>query len=415
MSLGEKWRVDPHESIWLVRPTTWGDVHVPGGAERLSSSEAVSRLERWFSSGFGGAEQTLTSICLALEGAFPGNDSPEPEWLVATVRRAILSGRLLAVRIPLQQPIEGFGQEEEVSRAAPTTRQEEKTWIEVVLLDEGSPPGPVPFVKYRIELQDGTREGVLDANGRARLTELDPGECQVTFPSLDAEAWVREGGQASSVPRGGAGTTRKIRQGETTEALASASGLFWGTVWDHSKNEALRERRRAPNVLLPGDEVFLPERVERMEACSTGRVHRFRRRGIPSELRLQCLDEEQKPRANVPYRLVGQGVDHEGQLDSEGWLRAPIPPELGRLTLFLGEDGEVDEIDLLVGHLDPLDEPTGIHDRLRNLGYYDGPSSTEITADLRAAIRWFQKDAGLPLSGDVDEALRDALRERHHA
>ena len=29
----------------------------------------------------------------------------------------------------------------------------------------------------------------LDAQGRARIGELDPGECEVCFPDFDARAW----------------------------------------------------------------------------------------------------------------------------------------------------------------------------------------------------------------------------------
>ena len=58
----------------------------------------------------------------------------------------------------------------------------EQTWIEVRLLDEEGEP--VPNERYRLELPDGSvREGRLDANGHARVDEVEnPGDCRVSFP-----------------------------------------------------------------------------------------------------------------------------------------------------------------------------------------------------------------------------------------
>ena len=57
-------------------------------------------------------------------------------------------------------------------------------------MDDSDPPRPVPFKPHRIELPDqASREGVLDANGQARVTGLDPAACKVSFPRLDGADW----------------------------------------------------------------------------------------------------------------------------------------------------------------------------------------------------------------------------------
>ncbi|MBU0618148.1 MAG: hypothetical protein KKI02_10560, partial [Planctomycetes bacterium] len=72
------------------------------------------------------------------------------------------------------------------------TPEEEKTWVEIVLVDEEGEP--CAGERYRIVLPDGTiKEGTLDANGKARVSGIDPGSCEVTFPRLDVESWRREG------------------------------------------------------------------------------------------------------------------------------------------------------------------------------------------------------------------------------
>ena len=66
--------------------------------------------------------------------------------------------------------------------------KEKKAWIEIVLVDsEGK---PMPGVKYRITPPGGAPvEGTLDQNGQAGLYQIEPGNCKITFPDLDTEAW----------------------------------------------------------------------------------------------------------------------------------------------------------------------------------------------------------------------------------
>ena len=67
--------------------------------------------------------------------------------------------------------------------------KKKKSWIEIELLDQDNKP--VPGEKYRITLTDGTTlaEGTLDEKGFARVDNIDPGTCKVTFPELDKDAW----------------------------------------------------------------------------------------------------------------------------------------------------------------------------------------------------------------------------------
>lgn len=66
----------------------------------------------------------------------------------------------------------------------------EKTWIEIELVDENDEP--VAGEKYRITLPDErVASGTLDQNGFARVSGIDPGTCQITFPDLDKNAWEK--------------------------------------------------------------------------------------------------------------------------------------------------------------------------------------------------------------------------------
>ncbi len=69
--------------------------------------------------------------------------------------------------------------------------QKKKTsWIEIELVDEADMP--VAGEPYELELPDGKiRSGSLDANGLARIEDIEAGTCQICFPRLDGRAWER--------------------------------------------------------------------------------------------------------------------------------------------------------------------------------------------------------------------------------
>jgi len=68
--------------------------------------------------------------------------------------------------------------------------QDKKDWIEIQLNDQDG--NPVPGEPYKITLADGTTvaDGTLDDKGHARVDNIDPGTCQVTFPNLDKTSWA---------------------------------------------------------------------------------------------------------------------------------------------------------------------------------------------------------------------------------
>ena len=54
-------------------------------------------------------------------------------------------------------------------------------------MEDGS---PAAFRRYSIKTPDGnTVSGLLDADGRVRLDDLTPGNCDVGFPEIDGSEW----------------------------------------------------------------------------------------------------------------------------------------------------------------------------------------------------------------------------------
>lgn len=67
--------------------------------------------------------------------------------------------------------------------------KENKHWIEIQLFDQQKQP--VAAEPYSITLPDGsTREGTLDAKGRARIDGIPEGNCIVRFTALDQTSFI---------------------------------------------------------------------------------------------------------------------------------------------------------------------------------------------------------------------------------
>ncbi|PYT16346.1 MAG: type VI secretion system tip protein VgrG [Acidobacteria bacterium] len=69
--------------------------------------------------------------------------------------------------------------------------KEKKHYIEIELRDDEQLP--VPGEPYEVILADGSTlaSGTTDANGRARVDNIDPGQCRVRFPRRDQSAMKR--------------------------------------------------------------------------------------------------------------------------------------------------------------------------------------------------------------------------------
>src|SRR5690242_17148453 len=145
-----------------------------------------------------------------------------------------------------------------------------------------------------------------------------------------------------------------LRQGDCLSSVAFQNGYFPGTIWEHPNNDELRELRGDPNVLLPGDRLFLPDKDAKTTPCETGKRHRFVRRGVPARFRLQIANAGE-PRPNLKYRLVIDGeIELTGTTNGDGVLDVPIPPDARHGVLTLEEDDT--EYELSFGALTPVSE-----------------------------------------------------------
>lgn len=194
MGIG-RWRVEGLvEGVWLLQRGGWLDAaEMRRWGDALRGEEAAGQVDAWFPDGWGDAAgaSTLADIAAELGEERWSHDAEARQWLKDLLRRALRDGRLIAVRMGIPAPAEAAAEREEEPAPEPA-RRVETAWIEIVLTTDDDPPRPVPYRRYSIELPDGSvRTGQLDQNGIARLTGIDPGTCQVSFPDFDARRWRR--------------------------------------------------------------------------------------------------------------------------------------------------------------------------------------------------------------------------------
>lgn len=188
----------------------------------------------------------------------------------------------------------------------------------------------------------------------------------------------------------------KVVQGEYVSKIARHYGFSdYRTIWDHPKNAALKQARKNPNVLFPGDQLFIPDRGEKEVASATDRRHQFRLTRQPLTLRIVVENSFASPLGSVPFDLHVENETQNLISDRQGKVEQIIPVTAEQASLIVkSQETGVNEqpIPLKIGHLDPVEELAGQKGRLKNLGYYAGAINTPEDAEFRSAVEEFQCD-----------------------
>jgi hypothetical protein len=216
-----------------------------------------------------------------------------------------------------------------------------------------------------------------------------------------------------------------VRQGEHLASIAEQYGFADSrTIWEHPRNADLRSRRD-PDVLFPGDTLFVPERRTRNESAATEARHRFVLHAERLLLRLVVQQPDRGAARDVPLVISVEGRAADQKTGADGLVERRIPRSANAGSLvFTAPEPPFDArepLALEIGGLDPVDTRSGQEERLRNLGYYGGPpSQPAATADappdseeFRSAVEEFQCDHGLGIDGVLGPQTRAALLKAH--
>ena len=251
-----------------------------------------------------------------------------------------------------------------------------------------------------------------------------------------------------------------VKQGECLSSIAKQYGFAdYRTIYDHPLNAELKRKRPDPNIIQPGDVVWIPDKQQKQEQRSTQQTHKFVTYKTDIEFKMQ-LTINFKPISNAQYKLEiartgpifspspvpadatrtrhtppnAQQSDSiyklvaSGKTDANGWVRCNIPPDvqMGRLWVeyrkplkYKDDKGSEKQTFICIkikyliffGYLNPIDNIndrvngkeiiTSVQQRLNNLGYYSGSADGNCDAKTIAAIKRFQTDHQLKVDGKV--------------
>jgi hypothetical protein len=201
-----------------------------------------------------------------------------------------------------------------------------------------------------------------------------------------------------------------IKQGDHVSALADQFGFReLKTIWDHPKNAALKDLRKSPHILLPGDTLFIPDKEPKTVAKATTQLHKFQVKTEELKLKLLFHDIDGQPRANEECTLDVEGAVTTEKTGADGTITKTIPKsaKVGKVTI-----GKLD-MPLLIGHLDPVEAQSGQIARLTNLGYEPGDMDAPDADRFRSAVEEFQCDHDLPVDGECAGSTQAKLKDVH--
>jgi hypothetical protein len=357
----------------------------------LEPSEAMWILEDWMRDP--STAEMLTKLDRELHGTSSRDGLRHAERLREVARR--LADDLRFESIVLQRVRQvGFsgtdGRPEAPSAPQPAPSVA-KTWIEVVLLDEDT-RAPLSDELVRLVAPSGeVHERRTNAQGSLRLERLDPGSCDVCFPQFDGGEWRREGAPAQKgAASSPSGQRVLVQPGDTALRIAARHGFRrLASVWLRAENDAIRALRRSPDVLAPGDELFVPGLEPRLEGADTTKRHVYLAPRPRERLRARFEWSDRTPMASRAFTLELEGAPITGSTDAAGFVDVAIPLGLREASLHFDDDPEL-VWSLAIGELDPVDEPTldaglsGAIARLRNLAHYQCEASDPLHLGVAA-------------------------------
>lgn len=209
-----------------------------------------------------------------------------------------------------------------------------------------------------------------------------------------------------------------IKQGDYLSKLASLLRFDAQSIWNDPRNQELKKRRADPEILLPGDVLYIPDAPPAPCLLRKGTKNRFVAAVTKVRVRTCFRDHEGSPFKALQYKVEGLGEPITGVTDVNGLVDFDVDVGVREVRVVFPD--RLEHYDLRIGDLDPIDEPTGANMRLEHLGYYGWmlagraePSLGLDTECLRLALRAFQRDRKLPETGMLDAATTSALREAH--
>lgn len=210
---------------------------------------------------------------------------------------------------------------------------------------------------------------------------------------------------------------RIVQEGEHLAQIAKEMGFpDFQKIWNHPNNSDLKNNRKTPHILAPGDRLFIPDLEKKQENAPTEQRHNFVISTATLKLRLILEDALEKPIAGAPCALSVEDQVYQLTTDGNGKIEQDIPPDAKEGCLVIRGDSTPFQdvsIPVKIGGLDPLDTDTGQKERLNNLGYFAGALDDDDPEAFQSAVEEFQCDNGLTVDGKCGTNTQSKLKQIH--
>jgi N-acetylmuramoyl-L-alanine amidase len=207
-----------------------------------------------------------------------------------------------------------------------------------------------------------------------------------------------------------------IKQGDHLLKLAHLMGFDADKVWNDGANAELKDARQDPTMLQAGDILMVPDEPKKQLDLKHEEKNEYVAK-VPKVAVSVAVADDEEPLAGEAYVVEGLGDEEERTTDADGMVTFEAPVNIREVTV------RFVNVDLAfrvgVGELDPVDTDAGVRMRLTQLGFY-GPTLAgedqyveRDDSQLAAAIAAFQGSKGLAVTGEMDDATKDALLDAH--
>lgn len=207
-----------------------------------------------------------------------------------------------------------------------------------------------------------------------------------------------------------------VKQGDHLAKLAFLLGFSADEVWNDPKNAELKAARPDPDLLAPGDVLYIPDASPENMAVQGGTSNDYAA-SVPEVTIHLVFSDSNAPLAGEVCVIEGVGEPELATTDDGGKLTITAPITLREIRVTLPARDLAYAV--RVGDLDPIAELSGVRQRLQHLGFegYE-PWTRNEGADIetdegRRAIAAFQRASGLSETGEADDDTRSALVAAH--
>jgi len=207
--------------------------------------------------------------------------------------------------------------------------------------------------------------------------------------------------------------SHKVIQGECLISIAQKYGIAnWRTIYDAPENEAFKKQRKDPNMICPGDNIFIPGLTGSKQPANLNKKTTYVLKKAKGFLSICLVDSKSKPLPDIPYDVsfYKSEQDKKGEplqviagekTDADGYVEQKMPKAAKFAVItyspYLKRPSLKQKMGLKLGELDDPSTQLGMRSRLNHFGFYsgDGKMKQQDQEMFESQLAGFKEKFGL--------------------